>query len=389
MEIERELRSLAESGNWGGQVVSVYADARWRDESQRERLRLFWEQARERAKKDGIDEKLLLPIDQRIASMLRNGPGERALAMFSGPGRFVTVGLPAGAGLHASWSDRPSLLPLADATSRTERALVAVVSAKGSRIYDLVGQHVLSRVVLEHGEFPGRHAQGGFSNSHLQHHIEAHLRWSLDDVAQALVQAFDREPCRVFVCGTPQVGAMFKDILPVRVKSRATTLEYLGGDPGREQQEVLERIGARLEQERIAEDLRLEELVWQESQGGGVGALGAQDVLLALQEGRVHELLMKEGFACSGAECTRCGALDVKRFTSCSYCGGEVRAGSLVEAIVAKAISGGARVRLVPDQPRNARVGGIAALLRPGRGATWPDAGAVSRTEDFTVGKRL
>ena len=387
MEIERELRSLAESGNWGGQVVSVYADARWRDEAQRERLRLFWEQARERARKEGITETLLAPIDQRIESMLRNGPGVRALAMFSGPGRFVTVNLPVSAGLHASWSDRPTLLPLADAASRTDRALVAVVGAKGSRIYDMVGQSVLSRVVLEHGEFPGRHAQGGFSNSHLQHHIEAHLRWSLDDVAQALVQAFDREPCRVFVCGTPQVNGLFMELLPVRVKARATTLEYLGGDPGREQQEVLERIGARLETDRVADALTLEDRVYQESQGGGFGALGAQDVLLALQEGRVHELLMKEGFTCSGAECTRCGALDVKRFTGCVYCGGEVRAGSLVEAIVAKAINEGAKVRLVPDQPRHARVGGIAALLRPGRGVAWPTTGTVDRTEDFTVGK--
>jgi hypothetical protein len=387
MGLERELASLAEEGGWGGPVVSVYVDARWKDEAQRQRVRLFWEDARKRALADGITGAALEPIDRRLEALLHDGTGERSLAIFSGPAKFRAVALPDGTPLHAAWGERPSLVPLARAASESERSICAVVGAKSSRIYELQGEHITSRLAVERGDFPGRHRSEGFSPHHMERHVREHMRWELDAVAEALVAAFDRAPCRVFVCSTPQVGAAFLEILPQRVQAQVVALEYPGGDPGREPQEVVARLGAWLARDRLDDTIRLEDRVYQEAMGSGQGALGAQEVVLALQEGRVHVLLLKEGFSVYGAECQRCGALDVKRVTGCSYCGGPVRMGSLVESIVARALREGAQVRVMPDSPRHVGVGGIAALMRPRRGTGSPSLGYASPEYDTAVGK--
>lgn len=387
MELERELRSLAEAEDWGGPVLSVYLDARWRDEAQRERMRVFWENARGRARRDGIPEAVLIPVDHYLEALIRQGGGSRAVALFSSRDKFRVIALPAAVGQFAAWGPRPSLLPMVRAVSESERALVAVVGAKISRLYETVGTQIRSRIELDRFDFPGRHDRGGLAQRRFASHLREHIRWELEPVARALVEAWDRNPCTVLVCGTPQVNPMFVDLLPQRVKARTISTENLSGDPRFEAEEIRERVSRYLDHERVSEMLRLEDKIWQESQGGGAGVLGAEDVLLALQEGRVHELLMREGLQVYGAECTRCGALDVKRVTGCPYCGATVRAGDLSEAIVRRAIQAGARIRFMLDEPRRRQMDGIAALLRPTRGAGWLSLGRQSRGEDVAVSR--
>lgn len=387
MELERELRSLAETEDWGGPVLSVYLDARWRDESQRERVRVFWENARTRARRDGLPDALVRPVDRAVESLVRQGGGSRAVALFSSRGGFRLIRLPSAVGQYTAWGRRPALLPLVRALSECERALVAVVGAKISKLYELVGPEVRSRIELERLDFPGRHDRGGFSQRRFGAHIREHIRWELEPVARALVEGFDRAPCSVFVCGTPQVDKMFLDLLPQRVRARATCLHNLSGNPRSEVEELRDRVGRYLDHERVQELFRLEDLAWQESQAGGAGTLGAQDTLLALQEGRVHELLLREGLPIYGGECTRCGALDVKRITGCPYCGGQMRAGDLTEAIARSAIRQGARIRFMLPPPRRVQMDAIGALLRPTRGVGWLTLERTNRLEEVPVSR--
>jgi hypothetical protein len=388
MELSRELRSLAESGSWGAPMVSVYADTRWRDESQRERVRIFWSNARHRARADGVPEAALRPVDTQIESIFRRGSGVPAVAMFSGVGRFRMLGLPRGVGQLAYWDERPALLPLARAVSISERALAVSIGAKASRLFELEGPLVRADIEILRDDFPGRHERGGFAQPRMQRHVREHIRWELDSVLRALVEFFDREPCRVFVFGTPQLNGMFGEILPQRVRARAVMLEALGGDPQRAQYEVVERVDAFLEREHRVETYELERRIYQEAMAGREGVLGAENVLLALAEGRIHELLLKDGFECYGAECLQCGALDIKRLTGCSYCGGSVRLGNLAEAIVNRAVRAGTQVRFMPASGRHGGVGGIAALLRPTRGPGWQTLGRENHLDELAIGPR-
>ena len=389
MELLRELRSLAESGSWGSPMVSVYADTRWRDESQRERVRIFWANARQRARADGVPEAALAPIDAQIESIFRRGPGVPAVALFSGVGRFRMLGLPRGVGQLAFWDERPILLPLARAVSISERVLAVSIGAKVSRLFELEGPLVRANLELLREDFPGRHERGGFSQPNFERHIREHIRWELEAVLRALVEFFDREPCQVLVFGTPQMNGMFLEMLPQRIRARTEMLEALGGDPARAEHEVVERVDAFLDRRRREQTYDLERRVYREAMAGREGVLGAEDVILALAEGRVHELLIADGFECYGAECLRCGALDIKRLTGCAYCGGPVRLGNLAEPMVNRAVRAGTHVRFMPASGRHVGVGGVAALLRPTRGPGWQSLGRENHLEDLTVGRRM
>jgi len=384
MELQRALRSLAEGGAWQGLGMSVYADTRWYDEAQRERVKVFWAQARGQALGAGVAPEIVAPIDHAMTAILR-GPRAPGVALFSGPGAFRALELPELDGQHAAWTERPMLAPLARVIDRCDRSLTAVVSAKRTSIYELAGKALVGKVELDWPDFPGRAEVGGFAQARMARHVRLHLRWALDDVVARLTEAFDREPCAVFICGTPQVASQCHALLPRRLAARAEVLGYLGGNPAREIQWVQARVGARVAEQRLEALRDGEAQIYREAMAGRQGVLGAADVLLALQEGRVHTLYLKDGLETLGAECLRCGALDVKRLLGCAFCGGPVRLGSLVEPMIRLAVRGQARVRFVPVEARPDRVGGLAALLRPNRGPGWSSLGRQSHTGDLAI----
>jgi peptide subunit release factor 1 (eRF1) len=207
------------------------------------------------------------------------------------------------------------------------------------------------------------HGGGEAARGDLKDHAEEHRRMKLDQVVDRLVYLFDREPCRVVVSGPHEVACAFVERLPKRVAPKVRTIPNLKGADLK--QVVLEQVAQLLDYAQLGEVVELEERIYQEAQAGRMGALGAQDVLLALQEGRVHELLLTRSFDAKGSLCQTCGALDVRASVACHYCGSQVEVGSLRDAIVEKALRSAARVRIVPDHPRHRMVGGIAALLRP------------------------
>jgi peptide chain release factor subunit 1 len=93
--------------------------------------------------------------------------------------------------------------------------------------------------------------------------------------------------------------------------------------------------------------------------------LGIENVLNAIQEGRVMKLIFLKDFRQSGLSCTKCGSLTVQNITSCPYCKGETeQVNYLVDMLAQKAIEQGANVEVPFDNKKLKAAGSIGAFLR-------------------------
>jgi peptide subunit release factor 1 (eRF1) len=91
-----------------------------------------------------------------------------------------------------------------------------------------------------------------------------------------------------------------------------------------------------------------------------------EGTLLALQEGRVWELVFADGFEVAGAQCTNCEAQLANRDQSCVYCGKAVLpVGDLVQTAFERVMSVDGKVEEVtgPAAQRLNKVGGVGAIL--------------------------
>ena len=97
------------------------------------------------------------------------------------------------------------------------------------------------------------------------------------------------------------------------------------------------------------------------------GALGIDQTLLALQEGRVWQLVYAEGFVTRGGQCANCGALLAKYAGPCDYCNGPIRVVDDLIGFAAERVldtnGKGEEVR-GPAAERLREVGSVGAVLR-------------------------
>jgi len=88
---------------------------------------------------------------------------------------------------------------------------------------------------------------------------------------------------------------------------------------------------------------------------------------MALNEGRVHRLVLEEDFARVGWRCTHCDALGSKVLgaEACPYCGGALSAvGHLGEALVARTLGEGGEVQIVAHTNKLHGYRSVGAFLR-------------------------
>jgi peptide subunit release factor 1 (eRF1) len=182
---------------------------------------------------------------------------------------------------------------------------------------------------------------------------------------------FDRTPgARVILVGTAETSAAFARELPERVAQAIAAKVPLprawtssGG---------IRRSGVRELAQAVLGDgadgaERLVERVVGEALRGSVAVVGPDDVVLAVNEGRVHALVVEEDFERRGYLCDNCAALgpDVEAAEVCPFCAGDLRAvQNLREALVARTLAGGGRVEIVPHENRLHSYRGVAAFLR-------------------------
>jgi hypothetical protein len=197
------------------------------------------------------------------------------------------------------------LAPLAQLVGRDDGAIVAFIGRERGQIFRLQAGR-LEEIVDRTEEQPGRHDQGGISQSRHQRHLEKLVAEHLKGVASELDRAVRRlHTPKVVVVGSEETRSEFLDALPHEVKSAVvgTTEAEAHSGPN----ELLALVQPLLEEAEAADEHEALER-WREEIGtNGRGASGWADTLTAASDARVELLLHQEGADESAHECPQCG----------------------------------------------------------------------------------
>ena len=216
---------------------------------------------------------------------------------------------------------------------------------------------------------PGKHKQGGWSSANYQRHHETHVLWHLKRVAEVLAENHESKPFdRLILAGPEEALAEFRHLLP---KDLAGLVVGIFGAPMfATEAEVLAQTLVIDEQIERAEEIRLVEELLGTAQAGGPATLGAEDTILALEEGLVYRLVAAEDFSLPGYRCPSCRRVFTHYSLTgelCPLCSHEViPIADLVELATDLALEKDASIEMVRGPARESLTteGGIGAFLR-------------------------
>jgi peptide subunit release factor 1 (eRF1) len=409
------LAELARLRSGSEPIVSLYLDIRWNDEQQRQRVRLFVQdrvrQVLSQYRPGSPGREGLVRTLTRIQDHVSGLTGQAYEVERSGLALFACESLNLWRPLffarpfqnQLDTDHVPHLLQLARLAEDVAPAIVVVPSHEGADVYhvrlgELDIEANLRGFVPRGGHEayrpsptrPGQHYEREDKNAR---HADAFVQKARRAAAAQVTALFDQRPgSKVVLVGTSGAVAAFERELPERVREEVVSRvprprEWDSGD-GIRRDGVKELAEAVLGAERRDEEKVVGALVG-EALRGGLGVLGPEDVVLAMNEGRVHTLVVEEDFRRAGYRCENCGALgsNAESAEVCPFCSGELRVvHHLGEALAARALASGARVEVVPHGNKLHSYRGVGAFLRQTaatglRGASppWPTAPGASQ----------
>lgn len=197
------------------------------------------------------------------------------------------------------------LAPLVPLIGRGDGVLVAFVGRERGDLYRLRGGR-LEELANESDQTPGRHDQGGWSQSRFQRHIEKLVQDHLKDVAGALERLLRqlRRP-RVVLVASEDIRAELEEELSNDVKE--ATIGWASAEAHATPAQLLQTVEPLLERWRAEQEASAVER-WREAAGrNGRAASGWTQTLEAASDGRVELLLFEDGADHQAWECPACG----------------------------------------------------------------------------------
>jgi hypothetical protein len=405
-ELDGTLSGLARLRSGSEPIVSLYLDVRWSDEQRRERVRVF---TRERVRRvlghylPGSPgraelERTLGRVESYVAGLSSQAHEETqaGLALFA----CETLGLWRPCLFGRPFADElctdaiPHLTQLARLADDVEPAIVVAPGPDGADIFHVALGEVEVEASLR-GTVPRRDADvfdagaGSAGRRHERQQKDARHQQAFVDrnrraSAAEVTRLFDDRPgSRLVLVGTSEALAAFERELPERVRAQVIARmprPPAWSDPAARRDAVLAGTARALEAHEREVEPRIVEAVVGEALRGGVAVVGPEDVVLALNEGRVRRLVVDADLARAGWRCDRCDALGITDGEACPWCGGPLHAVlDLREALVARALAQDAEVEVVAPSARLRSYRGVGAFLRQSapsglRGASppWP-----------------
>lgn len=253
------------------------------------------------------------------------------------------------------------LTQLEELLDEYERYCTVVLDKEKAQIFTVfLGE--IEDVTNIFNEFPGKHAQGGWSQKRFQGHIKDHEQRHLKEVASKTYEYFKQGSFdRLIVAGSKEILPAFKEILHPDLQTRLvgefftelfqSTKHYLD-----QSLKVAEKIEREKESELIKE--------LGDNLGEGNKAIsGARDVLQAVNDKKVMTLVVAEGFKQSGYSCAGCGLLGLE-VDECGCKGESEKVDDLIDEIIQTAIAQGAKVEFVRSSKELESLGNMGAFLR-------------------------
>jgi peptide chain release factor subunit 1 len=254
------------------------------------------------------------------------------------------------------------LAPLVPLVGRGEGALVAVVSRERGDLYRL-HESRLEEVVEQFQEQPGRHDQGGWSQSRYQRHIEKLVHDHLKDVAETLdrhVRESNHAPLVIVVA--EETRAELEETLSHEVKN--AVVGWTNADAHAGPAELLADVEPLLESRHAAQEAEAVENWKAEAGRNGRATSGWGPTLEAASDGRVELLLFQAGTDRPAWECPACGRVSSEG-GACPLDGTQMEERKEgLDLAVHQTLAHGGTVLALRERQDLEPVDGIGALLR-------------------------
>ena len=254
------------------------------------------------------------------------------------------------------------LAPLVPLVGRGEGAIVAVVGRERGELFRLHAGR-LDEIVDRTDDVPGRHDQGGWSQSRFQRHIEKLVPEHLKEVAEELDRRVRRMRApKVIVVSSEETRGEFEELLSN--STRSAVVGWTSADAHASPQELLQVTAPILDAARARHETSLIER-WREGTGrGGRAASGWAETLEAASDARVEVLLYEEGAGREAWQCAACGRLSATG-GQCPLDGTETdRRDEGLDLTVHQTVAHGGTVWAVTAHEDLGPAEGVGALLR-------------------------
>jgi hypothetical protein len=318
----------------------------------------------------------------RVEHYLRTArPRARSLVVFAGPKIWETLPLQVDVAEELHWG-KPSLQQMLWVLDEHRPRGVVVVDDSKARFFHLwLGMITEDKTAAVAGDFPvGRKKQlvgsshprmflkaGGVARDLADSHMAAQRRIFARELAQRIERwSEDRRVSPILLAGTGHVADATLDAMPAGLRARVIPIRK--ALPRISPSEVRATLGPPLKAcERDYEASLVGELI--AAPRSSTVALGLDETLTALQDGRVRELVVARGLTGSVRQCVRCGRADRFADPVCAVCGAGRRSRTLRTLLPELASLHVVPVEIVAGKAAKElrAVGGIGARLRSGK----------------------
>lgn len=279
-------------------------------------------------------------------------PGRAVAMFFSGPAGLRAVHpLPVAVPPLARFERWPVLAPLVEAASEHRRYGVVVFDKEHARIITVFLDGVEEETLL-HANVLGRSEAGGWSQASHARHREQQLREHARRVTDHLREIDHETPLHSLILSGPDEAlAVLRGELPehlARGVSGTAHIEMFAVTADVAKHVALIDQAARAREER---ELVLELLT--DASKGRRAALGWDETLQSLAEGRVHMLVVPAGVTRSGVQCPERHFLSTQSRLYCPLCQERLwQTDDIIEAALRVATATDADVRFVSSESR-------------------------------------
>ncbi|MFZ1403788.1 MAG: hypothetical protein WAW03_11925 [Anaerolineae bacterium] len=259
---------------------------------------------------------------------------------------------------------RPYIKPLSNLVDNYARHGVAVVDHEGVRLF-LFYMGTLEDVSGMLGEDVKHHRAGGRSAARFQRAAEETVERNVKDAVEEAIHFFESSCKRIMVAGTDDNVSLFRSQLPRAWQERV--VGTFNVDANASAAEIGELALNVARQVAVARERALVEQVVTTASKGGPAVMGLADTVTALQDGRVMQLVMTEGYEAPAYRCQNCSYISIVTAATCDFCGGPMLpVPDVINTLVRRTLEAGNSVVVVSgdDSPNLSLLGNIGALLR-------------------------
>jgi peptide chain release factor subunit 1 len=254
--------------------------------------------------------------------------------------------------------NKPYIKPLLDILDNYQRYAILMVGRDSARLFLVHLGEIEEYVEVRSEDVPGRHKKGGWfalAEKSYERHIDYHVKMHLKDVIKELDSFISKEYVgRMLIGGSEEAVAKVKAMLPPAIAEKVigtfnADMAASGKEILKKAEPILRKVEIKREQEEVSALLT-------KAMKNENAVIGVEDVLNALQEGRIMKLVFMKDYKKSGIRCGECGYLTIQDISSCPYCKGKMKkANHIIDLIAQKAVEQGAFVEVVTESKRRSR----------------------------------